>query len=185
MHRDEAVQVVQVLDVLIELAQISIIYSNFITTFVSNAVLKPDGSYYLHGNYKLGGTVSGRLASSNVNLQNLPSSGSKYAKAVKKCFINPPKWLFVGADFNSLEDRISALTTKDPEKLKVYTDGFDGHCLRAYTYFKEDMPLIEQALDTDTCYKVTVEGEDHYIKAGTLVHTPDGDMLIEQFYKEP
>jgi DNA polymerase-1 len=48
----------------------------------------------------------------------------------------------MGADFASLEDRISALTTKDPNKLKVYTDGYDGHCLRAYAYFKDEMPDI-------------------------------------------
>ena len=46
-------------------------------------------------------------------------------------------WIFCGADFSSLEDRISALTTKDPNKLKVYTDGFDGHCLRSYYYWPE------------------------------------------------
>ena len=32
----------------------------------------------------------------------------------------PGGWIFAGADFNSLEDMISALTTKDPNKLKVY-----------------------------------------------------------------
>lgn len=42
-----------------------------------------------------------------------------------------------GADFRSLEDYISALTTKDPNKLKVYTDGYDGHSLRAFSYFPE------------------------------------------------
>lgn len=55
------------------------------------------------------------------NLQNIPSSGTKYAKLIKQC-IKPPKgWILVGADFASLEDRISALTTKDPNKIKVYS----------------------------------------------------------------
>lgn len=56
--------------------------------------------------------------------------------------------IFVGADFSSLEDRISALTTKDPNKLKVYTDGFDGHCLRAYGYFGDKMVGISDTLDS-------------------------------------
>lgn len=34
--------------------------------------------------------------------------------------MGPEGWLFSGADFNSLEDYVSALTTKDPNKLKVY-----------------------------------------------------------------
>jgi DNA polymerase-1 len=52
-------------------------------------------------------------------------------------------WLFSGADFNSLEDYISALTTKDPNKLNVYIKGFDGHCLRAAYYFRDQLPHID------------------------------------------
>ena len=47
-----------------------------------------------------------------------------------------------------MEDRISALTTKDPNKLKPYLDGYDGHCLRAYAYFKDRMPDIEETLES-------------------------------------
>ena len=52
-------------------------------------------------------------------------------------------WLWCGADFSSLEDRISALQTGDPNKLKVYTDGYDSHSLRAYAYFSDQMPDID------------------------------------------
>ncbi len=108
----------------------------------------PDGWHYLFGNFNLGGTVSGRLSSSNPNLQNIPANGKsklkkELAKAVKACFRAPPGWLFCGLDFSSLEDRISALTTRDPAKLKVYLDGYDGHCLRAYSYFGDQMPDID------------------------------------------
>lgn len=51
--------------------------------------------------------------------------------------------MFAGADFNSLEDYISALTTKDPNKLDVYLKGFDGHCLRAAYYFRNELPHID------------------------------------------
>ncbi|WP_269519518.1 DNA polymerase [Alteromonas sp. BMJM2] len=118
------------------------ILGTFIKAF-EKAVLKSDGHYYVHGNFNIGGTVSGRLSSSGPNMQNIPSTGATYAKLVKSCFVAPPGWVFMGADFASLEDRISALTTRDPEKLKVYTDGYDGHCLRAYSYFKHQMPDID------------------------------------------
>jgi len=135
---------IEVLDALITISEVDIILNTFIKTFIERAILKDDGIYYLHGNFNLGGTVSGRLSSSKPNMQNIPSS-SKYAKHIKRCFIAPPGWVMMGADFASLEDRISALTTKDPNKLKVYLDGYDGHCLRAYSYFRDQMPDI---LDT-------------------------------------
>ena len=71
-------------------------------------------------------------------MQNLPA-GSEYGKLIKSCFQAPKGWLIVGADFASLEDRINALLTKDVNKLRVYTAGFDGHALRAAAYFKEEL----------------------------------------------
>lgn len=126
------------------------ILTTFIPAFKNNSIEK-DGWHYLHGGFNLGGPKSGRLSSSEPNLQNIPSTGTDYAPDVKECFMAPPHrgnedpfgWLFCGADFESLEDRISALQTKDPNKLKIYTDGYDGHCLRAYSYFKDRMPDID------------------------------------------
>jgi len=122
------------LQALIDYKAVAIILSTFIPAF-KRAPMAEDGHYYLCGFFNLGGTVSCRLSSNGPNLQNLPATGSRYAKLIKKCFRAFDDWLFGGLDFNALEDRISALTTKDPMKLKVYTDGFDGHCLRALFYF--------------------------------------------------
>jgi len=132
---------------LIDFSAADKILNTFITAF-EKSILKDDGAYYLHGNFNLGGTVSGRLSSSGPNLQNIPSTGSKYAKIIKACFIAPPGWVFMGADFASLEDRISALITRDSNKLKVYTDGYDGHCLRAFSYFPERLLGIVDTVES-------------------------------------
>lgn len=133
---------------LIGLAEVSILISTFMNAFLNRSIKKSDGWYYLHGIFNLGGTVSGRLSSKEPNLQNIPSTGNPYAKIVKSCIEAPPGWLLIGADFASLEDRISALTTKDPNKLKVYTDLYDGHCLRAFYYFGSQMPDIVETPDS-------------------------------------
>ena len=54
----------------------------------------------------------------------------------------------MGADYASLEDRIDALLTKDINKIKVYTDGYDGHSLRAFNYFRDQMPDIEDTVES-------------------------------------
>lgn len=141
---------IEVLSALIGLNKVEKILTTFIPAF-EKAFPKAD-SHYLHGNFNLGGTLSGRLSSSNPNLQNLPS-GSTYGKAIKQCFKPPKGWLFVGADFSSLEDRINALLTKDKNKLKVYTDGYDGHALRAYSYWGSNMPEINQVTDNVKTYE--------------------------------
>jgi DNA polymerase-1 len=131
----------EILLALISHAKVSKILSSFIPAF-EKALVKGDGWAYLHGNFNLGGTVSGRLSSSDPNLQNIPA-GSTYAKLIKSCFKAPSGWLFAGADFNSLEDYISALTTKDKNKLAVYEQGFDGHSLRAAYYYRDQLPHID------------------------------------------
>ena len=87
----------------------------------------------------------------------MPSSGNKYAKLVKSCIEAPKGWLLTGADFWSLEDRISALTTKDPNKLKVYV----GH----------------------TVYEVTVDDVCHHIRDDDTIVYDGKTYTGSQFYE--
>lgn len=128
-----------IIDLLLEFSKVDKILSTFIPA------LEDSYQSRIFGKQNLGGTVSGRLSSNDPNLANLPS-GSTYGKLIKSCFGAPKGKLFIGIDMNQLEDRISALLTKDPNKLSVYTDGYDSHSLRAYAYFKEAMPDITERL---------------------------------------
>ena len=138
-----------ILTALIEYSQVNKLLGTFIAAF-EEALSKDDSDIvWLHGLFNLGGTVSGRLSSSDPNLQNLPAGirGNDFkrylGKLIKSCFVSPSGYLYCGADFNSLEDYISALTTKDKNKLRVYEEGFDGHCLRAAYYFRDQIPDID------------------------------------------
>ena len=139
-HTDNP-EIIEIFKQLKKLADASIILSTFIPAF-ENAQQLPDDSWRLYGNFNLGGTQSMRLSSSHPNLMNLPS-GSVFAKIVKECFMPIPGWLFGGSDFAALEDRTGALLTRDPQRLKIYTDGFCGHCLRTQFYWPDKMPDID------------------------------------------
>lgn len=131
----------EIIQALIGFSGVDKILTAFIPNF-EKAIDKGDGCVWLHGSFNLGGTVSGRLSSSKPNLQQIPAN-SEFGKLIKECFMAPFGWLFSGADFNSLEDYISALTTRDPNKLAVYERGFDGHCLRAAYYFRDQLQHID------------------------------------------
>lgn len=117
------------------------ILTSFIPAF-KNCTVDSKGNARLSGYFNLGGTVSGRMSSNSPNLQNIPATGSRFSKPVKECFGGNDEWVMCGIDFNALEDRIDALKTGDSQKLKVYLEGYDGHCLRAYAYFGDQMPDI-------------------------------------------
>lgn len=167
-----------VLQAMIAYKQVDKLLTSFIPAFEA-APLGPDGWHYLFGFFNLGGTVSGRLSSNDPNLQNLPSSstafkGAFYSKLIKGMFRAPPGWLFIGLDFSSLEDRISALTTRDPNKLKVYTDGYDGHSLRAFAYFQEIMSDIVDTVESINSIQVAYKAARQESKAPTFLLTYQG-----------
>ena len=149
------------------------------STFIPAMLDAPeyDGWHYLRGHFNLGGTVSGRLSASSPNIQQLPSTGT-YAKLIKSCFQAPPGWAFVGIDADSLEDKISALTTKDPNKLKIYTEGFDGHSFRAYFYWPERFPDIDPtSADSINSIKDTHPEERQDSKGPTFALTYAGSYI--------
>lgn len=169
-HTDET----KLLENIIAYGDVQKILSTFIPAFLK---AKPrDNHHYLHGNFNLGGTISGRLSSSKPNLQQIPS-GSTFGKAIKKCFKAPKGFIFCGSDFASLEDRINALLTKDENKLKVYTDGYDGHCLRAFYYWRDKMPDIEETVESINSIATKYKNLRNKSKAPTFALTYNGTYI--------
>lgn len=150
-------EVIELLDNLIIHADASKILEAFIPAFEAAPYCEELGCHMLMGNFRLGGTKSGRLSSNDVNLQQLPSGG-RYGKLIKSCFRAPEGWLFVGLDFDSLEDRISALTTKDPNKLKVYSG-------------------LKQ-------YDITINGKTHRITEEDVVSYDGVELTGEELYEK-
>lgn len=146
MNRSEAIQAGKLIKALIGVGEVSKIKDTFINA-IREKSFQHDGTFYLCGNLKFG-PQSGRLASSDPNLQNLPS-GSTYGKLIKSCVVAPPGWLFAGADFNALEDKIGAILSQDPNKIKEFSEGFDGHSLRAHAFFASGIHPELQAYDPD------------------------------------
>ena len=56
--------------------------------------------------------------------------------------------MFCGADFKALEAVVGALLPKDPAKLKVYTEGYDSHCLNTFAYFPDQLPDIVDTVES-------------------------------------
>lgn len=169
-------EIIEVLENLRGVADASIILNTFIPA-MENAQQLCDGSWRIYGNFNLGGTQSLRLSSSKPNLQNIPS-GSTYAKLIKRCFEPTPGWLFGGSDFDALEDKTGALLTKDPQRLKIYTDGLCGHNLRTVSYWPDKMPNIVKGLEKAKLpgkfYKVVLD-------SGIVQYLHESDTNLKEY----
>lgn len=79
----------------------------------------------LHAQFVQNGAETGRFASRNPNLQNVPNPRTEHGRAIRNLFIAPPDWALIVADYSQIEPRIIASETKDPILCKAYADEID------------------------------------------------------------
>lgn len=85
------------------------------------------GDGRIHCRFKIDGTRTGRMSSSDPNLQNIPSRSPLLSKMIKNCFIAPHGSLLIQLDYSQLEFRMAAILAKDPVFRQVFIDGHDLH----------------------------------------------------------
>lgn len=87
----------------------------------------PDGTWRAHTTYNLDGARSGRLSSSDPNLQNVPRAEKEMGKLIKDLFLAPLGRSWVQLDYSQLELRVAALETGDPVMIAIFAAGGDYH----------------------------------------------------------
>jgi DNA polymerase-1 len=127
----------KILTALKEIGEMKNVLSTFVNGLLDVYVEDEFNNCKVFGDFNITGTISGRLSSKNPNLLNLPSN-SRFGKAIKKNLIADKGYIIAQADYSALEDRIGASVTKDPAKIKIFTEGIDGHSLGAYYYFQRE-----------------------------------------------
>ncbi len=97
----------------------------------------------LHTNLSQTGTATGRLSSSNPNLQNIPVR-SELGRKIRAAFAAAPGWTLLSADYSQIELRILAHFSGDPVLVDAFTRGEDVHARTAQEVFGVG-PLMQTA----------------------------------------
>jgi DNA polymerase-1 len=94
----------------------------------------------VHTNYAQAVAVTGRLASNDPNLQNIPIRTPE-GRRVREAFIAPPGHVLMSADYSQIELRIMAHISEDPALLRAFAEGIDVHRATASEVF--GVPVVD------------------------------------------
>ena len=98
----------------------------------------------IHTSFNQTVTATGRLSSSDPNLQNIPVRDDD-GKEIRKCFIPEPGCLFFSADYSQIELRIMAHLSEDENMIEAFREGFDIHAATAARIWHKDISEVTPA----------------------------------------
>lgn len=153
--------------------------SKMLSTYYKSILEKTDDFNYLHGSFNLAGTVTGRLSSSDPNLQNIPvrtkSSNPNVQEVIykiKEFFIAPKDRLFVEYDYSQAELRMIANFSGDETMIDSYMNDKDIHSITAAKLLKmsiEDFNKLDK--DKISKYRTLAKGANFGLVYGATVDT--------------
>ena len=98
---------------------------------------------HIHTSFNQTITATGRLSSSDPNLQNIPIRGED-GKEIRKAFIPEPGCQFFSADYSQIELRVMAHLSEDENMINVFREGKDLHAATAATIYKKDISEVSR-----------------------------------------
>ncbi len=140
----------------------------------------------VHTDYNQTGTVTGRVSSSNPNLQNIPIR-TELGRQVRRAFIAPHGSKLISADYSQVELRILAHITRDPGLLDAFARGEDIHAATAARLYNvplaqvtSDMRRHGKTLNFGIAYGIT----DYGVAARTELSQAEARQLIDNYFAQ-
>ncbi|MEM6592084.1 MAG: DNA polymerase I, partial [Cyanobacteria bacterium P01_C01_bin.73] len=129
-----------VVDLIVQHRTLSKLKSTYVDA-LPNLVRRDTGR--VHTDFNQAVTATGRLSSSNPNLQNIPIR-TDFSRLIRAAFVPEPGWLLVSADYSQIELRILAHLSDEPVLVSAYKNNQDVHTLTAQLLFEKDQISSEE-----------------------------------------
>ena len=140
---------------------------------------------HIHTSFNQTVTSTGRLSSSDPNLQNIPVRGED-GKEIRKAFIPEPGCLFFSADYSQIELRVMAHLSGDENMIKAFREGYDIHAATAANIYKVGINEVSRDQRTKAkranfgiIYGITVFGLAERLE----ISREEARQLIDGYFK--
>jgi len=168
-----------VVDAILESRTLSKLKSTYVDALPT--MVKADGR--VHTDFNQAVTATGRLSSSNPNLQNIPIR-TAFSRQIRKAFIPQDGWLIAAADYSQIELRILAHLSQEPVLLETYQQNGDVHTLTARLLLdKTEISPEERRLAKIINFGVIYGMGAQRFAREAGVSNAEGKEFIDRFYQ--
>ncbi|NMG58694.1 DNA polymerase I [Geitlerinema sp. P-1104] len=123
-------------DIILEYRSLAKLKSTYVDALPELVQVDEQQAQRIHTDFNQTITATGRLSSSNPNLQNIPIR-TEFSRQIRKAFLPRQGWTLVTADYSQIELRILAHLSQEPILLDAYNTGQDVHRLTAQLLFEK------------------------------------------------
>lgn len=119
--------------------------SKLLSTYIDAIPPQLDKKSRLHSTFLQSGAVTGRMASNNPNLQNIPNK-TDLGRAIRKAFVPEKGFKLVSLDYSQIELRIAAILSRDKKLMEIFKNGEDVHAGVAARVFKVPQDKVDKGM---------------------------------------
>lgn len=143
------------------------------------------GDGRIHTSWHADGTRTGRLSSSNPNLQNIPVKG-EWGSKIRTFFVAPSGSKLIAADYNQIELRVMAHMSNDPALTEIFNSGQDIHSITAGWIFSkkpEDITKDERRVAKTVNFGVLYGQSPFGLATQLKIDPKTAGEFIDRYYK--
>jgi DNA polymerase-1 len=123
----------KIIDLILEYRELS----KMLSTYIDNLIPLVDQDDRLHPEFLQLGTATGRMASKNPNIQNIPTGGH-YGQKIRSAFISQDDFSLVSFDYSQIELRVAAILSQDKKMIEAFQKNADIHSSVALEIFGQE-----------------------------------------------
>ncbi len=121
--------------------------AKLLSTYIDAIPPQLDKNSRLHSTFIQAGTTTGRMASNNPNLQNIPNK-TLLGRAIRRAFVAEKGFKLASFDYSQIELRIAAILSGDKKLIEIFKNGEDVHAGVAMRVFKVSKDAVDKAMRT-------------------------------------
>ncbi|MBI2086763.1 MAG: hypothetical protein HYT69_01165 [Candidatus Zambryskibacteria bacterium] len=119
--------------------------SKLLSTYIDAIPPLLDKNSRLHSTFLQSGAVTGRMASNNPNLQNIPVK-TALGRAIRKAFVAQKGFKLLSLDYSQIELRLAAILSRDKKLIEIFKNREDVHAGVAARVFKVPRDKVDKAM---------------------------------------